>query len=207
MLGACASGLIGTSTPALRRGPVTEWVFRLDLNVRELSDHQLDALYEAGCDDATFATDASGAYAMFDRADATPEAAVLSAIRDIEGAGAQVRVIRVATEDDWLTVPEIAQRTGRSRQSVHQLVNGERGPGEFPAPVSRRDRRSPLWRWEEVRTWFARHEPGSLPAEPPRPSADFLAVVNDRLDLRERLRRLPDEPWWSDVDVTLPLVG
>ena len=186
---------------------MAEWGFRLDLNVHELSDHQLDALYEAGCDDATFATGASGAYAVFDRADATPEAAVLSAIRDIEGAGAQVWVTRVATEDDWLTVPEIAQRTGRSRQSVHQLINGERGPGDFPAPASRRDRRSPLWSWEQVRTWFAQHEPGTLPADPPRPSVDFLAVVNDRLDLRDRLRRSPGEPWWSDVDMTLPLVS
>ena len=113
----------------------------------------------------------------------------------------------MATEDDWLTVPEIAQRTGRSLQSVHQLINGERGLGDFPAPASRRGRRSPLWSWEQVRTWFARHEPASLPADPPRPSVDFLAVVNDRLDLRERLRRSPDEPWWSEVDMTLPLVS
>jgi len=186
---------------------MAEWGFRLDLSTGELSDEQLDALYEAGCDDATFAVDETGAYAVFDRAAATPEEAVLTAIRDIEDSGADVWVLRVADEDDWLTAPEIAQRTGRSRQSVHQLINGERGAGEFPAPVSRRDRRSPLWSWEDVRAWFARHEPGSVPDEPPQPSADFLAVVNDRLDLRERLRRLPDEPWWPAVDATLPLVS
>ena len=142
---------------------MAEWGFRLDLSTGELSDEQLDALYEAGCDDATFAVDETGAYAVFDRAAATPEEAVLTAIRDIEDSGADVWVLRVADEDDWLTAPEIAQRTGRSRQSVHQLINGERGAGEFPAPVSRRDRRSPLWSWEDVRAWFARHEPGSVP--------------------------------------------
>jgi hypothetical protein len=187
---------------------MTEWTFRLDLaGVDVDSDDQLDALYEAGCDDATFATDAGGTYAIFHRSASSPESAVLSAIRDLEGVGAPVRVLRVDTEDDWLTAAEIAQRVGRSRQSVAQLIRGVRGPGEFPPPVARRDSRNPLWSWEQVREWFARYTPEVVPAEATHLSPDFLAAVNDRLDLRERHRHMPDAPWWSEMTDVLPLVS
>jgi hypothetical protein len=47
---------------------VNEWTFRLDLVGLDIDDDAgLDALYEAGCDDATFATDAGGVYAVFHR--------------------------------------------------------------------------------------------------------------------------------------------
>lgn len=104
---------------------MSEWTFRLDFVGLDIDDDvRLDALYEAGCDDATFATDAGGVYAVFHRRASTPEQAVLSAIRSVEGAGGSVRVVRVAVDDDWLTVAEIAERTGRSRQSIGQLVRG-----------------------------------------------------------------------------------
>jgi hypothetical protein len=170
-------------------------------------DAYLDALYEAGCDDATFATDAGGAYAVFHRQAPTPEQAVLSAIRSVESAGGPVRAVRVAAEDDWLTTAEIAERIGRSRQSISQLVRGERGPGGFPAPVARCGARSPLFSWAEVRVWFARHLPSEAPTPTEHMSADFFAAVNDRLDLRERLRRVPHAPWWAEVTKVIPLVS
>ena len=185
-----------------------EWTFRLDLAGVDVDDDtQMDRLFESGCDDATFATDARGAYAVFHRDAPTPETAVLSAVGDVEGVGGAVRVLRVENEDEWLTGAEIAERTGRSRQSVGQLVRGDRGPGGFPDPVARRDARSPLWSWDEVRSWFHSYLPSSVPAGPQRPDADFLAAVNDRLDLRERRRRSPDAPWWPDMSDALPLVS
>jgi hypothetical protein len=132
---------------------------------------------------------------------------VLSAIRAVGSAGGPVRVVRVAAEDDWLTAAELAERTGRSRQNISQLARGERGPGGFPAPVARRGARSPLWSWDDVRTWFARHAPGETPTPAERMSADFLAAVNDRLDLRERLRRVPHAPWWPEIAKAVPLAG
>ncbi len=47
-------------------------------------DAKLDALFEAGCDDATFGSINGVHYAVFDREALTFEAAVASAIRDIE---------------------------------------------------------------------------------------------------------------------------
>ncbi|MGH3751970.1 MAG: hypothetical protein ACRDRP_04605 [Pseudonocardiaceae bacterium] len=70
---------------------------------------------------------------------------MISAIVDVERAGIGARVLRVQADDDWLTASEIAERVGRTRQSVALLAHGERGPGGFPAPVARRCSSSPLW--------------------------------------------------------------
>lgn len=187
---------------------MTGWTFRLILAGLDTDDDErMDALYEAGCDDTTFTEDAYGVSAVFQRSAATPEAAVLSAVRDVESAGTGVRVVRVENEPQWLTAAEIAERTGRSRQSISQLATGRRGPGDFPPPVLRRGARSPLWSWDEVRAWFARFDPDTVQPLVDRPSADFLAAVNDRLDLRERRRRTPDAEWWADLGAVLPLVS
>jgi predicted DNA-binding transcriptional regulator AlpA len=187
---------------------MTDWTFRLNLAGVDIDDDaQMDALYEAGCGDGSLGTDADGTYVVFHRAAPTPESAVLSAIRDVESIGGGARVTHVQNDDEWVTAAEIAHRTGRSRQSVHQLIHSDRGPGGFPDPVSRRGARNPLWSWEEVRAWFAAHDPGSVSAQPEQPSGNFLAAVNDRLDLRERLLQAPDAPWWSELNAVLPLAG
>jgi len=187
---------------------VSEWSFRLILAGIELSDEQLDVFYEAGCDDATFARERDGSVvAYFDRKADTAEVAVLAAITDIENKNVGARVIRVTTDDDWLTASEIARRVGRTRQNIGQLVRGVRGTGDFPKPVARQGSTNPLWSWTEVEEWFERYEPDAVPAHGPRLSSDFLAEVNDRLDLRERLRHSPNAPWRQKLDETLPLVS
>lgn len=71
-------------------------------------------------------------------------------VNDVEGA-LPVRVLEVDT--DLVDIPEIAERIGRTRQSVQQLVTGARGPGGFPAPMG-----TPggirVWDWESVATWL-----------------------------------------------------
>ncbi|MEO7195043.1 MAG: hypothetical protein ABIZ05_09490 [Pseudonocardiaceae bacterium] len=185
---------------------MTEWTFRLTLQGIELTDEQLDTLYEAGCDDGSFSVEPDGTVlGFFDREAPTEQDAVTSAILDVERAAIGARVLRVQVDDDWLTASEIAGRVGRSRQSVALLARGERGPGDFPAPVASRRSSNPLWRWSEVEAWFERYEPGALPAHGPRLSPDFLAEVNDRLDLRERIRHSPNAPWRPKLDEALPL--
>jgi hypothetical protein len=185
---------------------MTEWTFRLILAGLELTDEQLNALFEAGCDDATFSLERDGSVlGLFDRDAETQEDAVLSALENVEGAGVGARVLRVAQDDDWLTASEIAERVGRSRQSVGQLVRGVRGPGGFPAPVARYGSPNPLWSWAEVEAWFERHQPDEVPASGPKLSPDFLAELNDLLDLRERRFHSPDAPWRSKLAEALPL--
>lgn len=187
---------------------MNEWAFRLIIAGIELTDADLEALFEAGCDDATFARERVGSVlGLFDREADTPEAAVLSALVDVESARIDARVVKVAVEDDWLSAAEIAERVGRTRQSIGQLVRGDRGPGGFPAPVARQGSPNPLWSWFEVAAWFSDYEPAAVPESGPALSPDFLAEINDRLDLRERRRHVPDAPWRLELDEALPLVS
>jgi hypothetical protein len=140
----------------------------------------------------------------FDREAPTEQDAVISAIVAVEQAGIGARVLQVQA-DDWLTASEIAARVSRSRQSVALLARGERGPGNFPTPVARRRASNPLWSRSEVEAWFERYEPQAVPAHRPRLSPDFLAEVNDRLDLRERLRHSPNAPWRPKLNEALSL--
>lgn len=49
-----------------------------------------------------------------------------------------------------VSAPGIARRMNRTRQSVHMLINGTRGPGGFPAPV---EPDLAVWRWSDVAQW------------------------------------------------------
>lgn len=185
---------------------MTDWTFRLTLAGIALTDEDLDVLFEAGCDDAAFSRQRDGTVlGFFDREAETQEDAVLSAIYDVEGAGLGARVLRITQDDDWLNASEIAQRVGRTRQSIGLLVRGQRGPGGFPAPVARHGSPNPLWSWAEVEAWFERYEPAAVREGGSKLSPDFLAELNDRLDLRERHLHSPDAPWRSRLAQALPL--
>ena len=62
--------------------------------------------------------------------------------------------------------------------------------GDFPVPVARQHSPNLLWSWPEAETWFEHYEFQAVPTHAPKLSPDFLAEMNDRLDLRERLRTL-----------------
>jgi hypothetical protein len=135
-------------------------------------------------------------YLDFDREAASFREAILSAIADVEKASIGARVVRVEP-DELVTMAEIARRSGRSRESVRQLVSGLRGPGDFPPPVASLKQRSPIWRWTEVSHWLreslatedkpAHRKAGSAIAE--RDTGGWVAAVNAVLDVR---RHVPD---------------
>ena len=75
-------------------------------------------------------------------------------MRDVEGTVDGVTVARVEP-DTLVTIADIAERLGRSEESVRLLIVGKRGPGRFPVPVARLGRRkSRLWRWTDVLSWM-----------------------------------------------------
>ncbi|MGW0792213.1 helix-turn-helix transcriptional regulator [Streptomyces sp. NPDC002911] len=65
----------------------------------------------------------------------------------------QLRLLRL--DPDLVGVPDIAERTGRSRQNVLQWVHGERRAeaGPFPDPEGTVGR-SLVWRWAEINAWL-----------------------------------------------------
>jgi predicted DNA-binding transcriptional regulator AlpA len=95
-------------------------------------------------------------------------------------------VLRVEP-DQLVWAAEIAQRTGRSRQSIDLLVKGRRGNGDFPTPIAGSNR-NPLWRWLEVEEWFAKHEG----REPDLDTALVIGAINGALEARRNLRQRDD---------------
>lgn len=117
--------------------------------------HVVDALYEAGWDDATvsFDPETGGAgIAAFDREAGSAVEAVASAIRQGRTAGVEVRGI----SEDLVTLSEIAERAGRTLATADHWAAGRRGPGNFPEPRVHRARAS-LYSWAQVTSWLHEH--------------------------------------------------
>ena len=164
--------------------------FTLIVDGPDLQDQFLiDALFDAGCDDAMIGCSDGVQYVDFDReADGFREA-ILAAVDDLESLEG-VEVIRIA-DAGLVSVAEMAVRIGRTRESVRLLVSGARGPGGFPKPVTGSGSRYRLWRWSEAARWFEEYL-GHLPA-----FADdrHAAICNAALELRHGRRLLePSDP-------------
>jgi hypothetical protein len=117
---------------------------------------EIEGLFEAGCDDATFAGPDGVPVAYFSRDAHTMADAVLSAIENVESVLGDHSV--VAVEPDLVSLADIAEMTGRSRQSIQQLAAGDRGEGSFPTPAAHVSGRTRLYRWWEVAQWFGLKE-------------------------------------------------
>jgi len=163
---------------------MAEYGFELTINGK-LTDAVLDALVEAGSDDATFSAKGSRITVAFDREGPSLFDSVISAIETVESVGG-LEVLEVSP-DELVWASEIAQRTGRSRQSIDQLIKAQRGPGDFPAPASHATR-NPLWRWSDVQAWFAAYEG----REPDAERSVTLSAINGTLQARHSVRAAPE---------------
>lgn len=152
------------------------------------SDAHIDALHEAGCDDATFGVRDGAAYAVFDREAASFSEALRGAIAGVMRALPQARIVRIEP-DDLVTMAAIATRCGRSRESIRLLANEERGPGGFPPPVAYVDERTRLWHWPDVARWLNEHHKARIEID--ADAADLVAAMNAAFDLRDHAGRLP----------------
>lgn len=156
-----------------------------------LSAGVFSALGEA-CEDAVFGCRGGMQFADFERESASLEGAVASAIRDVEDAVDGLRVMRVQP-DELVTAAAIAERVGRTPQSINQLASGTRrsAAAPFPAPVGWVDAKTRLWRWSDVAEWFA--VTTGEASDDDLATAEFMAMLNGQLESRrhhERLARL-----------------
>jgi predicted DNA-binding transcriptional regulator AlpA len=92
-------------------------------------------------------------------------------------------VVRV--DQDLVSIPDIAERTERSRESIRLLVEGKRGPGGFPSPVGIVGDGIRVWPWASVLDWFSRALGEEL-AEAQAVLPDVAAVVDACLATRRR---------------------
>lgn len=158
-------------------------------------DPYVDALFEAGFDDTTIGRVGSIQYLDFDREAESFVDAVFSAAKDLESAVPGVRVVHLEP-DDLVTMSEIAERVGRTRESVRLLISGDRGPGGFPAPATHFRNRQRMWRWQEVAVWFA-DKLGEPQVVGDPGTAQFITAFNAGLkwrkvdkDLQDRISQL-----------------
>ena len=153
----------------------------------ELNQSVEDALFEAGCDDATLSIQYGYIYMEFSRAAASLKDAILSAIRDVRKANIGAEVWRV-DECNLVTPSEIARRIGRSRQLIHQYMTGQRGPGSFPAPECNLTEGAPLWAWCAVSYWL--HQNDMIRPELLE-EAETVAAINNVLEGARQKGRNP----------------
>ncbi|NEE01976.1 hypothetical protein [Phytoactinopolyspora halotolerans] len=161
------------------------YVFELELvgNI----DESLDALYEAGYDDAVVGGDERGGSAGFDREAGSAIEAIMSAIDQAEACGLEV----VGVTEDLVTLGEIAERAGRTLAAVENWVKGRRGPGGFPEPRVPRPRAA-LYSWADVSTWLSAG--GVVEINPVvLETAHACSVIDAAIRTRRGLRDLPDE--------------
>jgi hypothetical protein len=110
--------------------------------------------YNAGCDDATISFQKGHIIVDFAREAKSIDKAIISAVRNVETAGAHVDRVE---PDPLVSLADIAARTGMTRAAMTQYSKGQRSK-DFPAPVARVTSDSPLWDWATVAKWLFQHE-------------------------------------------------
>jgi transcriptional regulator with XRE-family HTH domain len=156
--------------------------------VQELTPEAQDALFSAGCDDATFSIQYGRLYAEFSRTADSLKNAILTAIRDVRKAdiGAEVESI---DECNLVTQAEIARRINRSRQLVSQYISGERGPGNFPPPACHFAEDAPMWAWCAVSFWLAKND---IIRQEENRNAEIIELINLALEMERQEEKDPE---------------
>src|SRR5258705_7261858 len=85
-----------------------------------------------GCDDATISFQKGHIIVDFAREAKSIDEAIVSAVKGVEAAGAQVDRVE---PDPLVSLAEIAARTGMTRAAMTQYSKGQRGK-DFPPPVA-----------------------------------------------------------------------
>ena len=157
--------------------------------IPELTEEVENCLFEAGCDDATAGFFRGLLTLDFSRGAPSLQEAVLSAVQDVRSAGIPGAEVLRVDSCNLVTASEIARKIGRSRQLVHQYINGDRGPGGFPPPECHLKEDRPLWAWCAVSAWLAEHQ--FLRPEVSH-QAEVIEAINRTLAADRQARRLPD---------------
>jgi hypothetical protein len=161
----------------------TEYDFSLVLSATAaFSQTQENALFEAGCDDATIGLRNGHIYLTFTRAGSSMFEAILDAMRDVRRANLGVEVLRV-DYCNLVTIADIARKMGRTRQCVHQYALGTRGPGGFPPPACETSDGNLLYYWCEVATWLYDND---LIAKELLNEAQQVGLINNVLEFHRK---------------------
>ena len=129
-----------------------EYEFTLKFSLNDVSvniDSYIDILYKENCDDAIIGIAKNGRIALqFNREDNTALQAVISAIKDVERAIPNAKLIEATP--DLVGVTDIAQTLSLSRQYIRKLMLSNKG--SFPTPIH--EGKASLWHLSTVLAWL-----------------------------------------------------
>jgi hypothetical protein len=115
-------------------------------------ENYLDALFEAGCDDAIVGTGMPGSIALnFSRGANSAEDAIQQAVCDVRKAIPDAELIEL--RPDLVGISDIAGLLGCSRQNIRKLATN--GGLNFPRPTVSGS--VPLWHFYEVANWLLKN--------------------------------------------------
>lgn len=167
----------------------------------ELTDENLDRLFEALPD--AVPAEIGGLVTISSPVDAPNAEAAAFSLVDLIGEVIP-DAIAVRLDQDFVSVPDIAERTGRSRESVRLLVEGKRGPGGFPGPVGTVGDGIRVWPWAMVVEWFKAqygHDLGERVVPP-----EVAAVIDACLAARmHHLAHRSHMTWGLGIDGAKPM--
>jgi predicted DNA-binding transcriptional regulator AlpA len=134
---------------------MTNYDFVLNFNLphrEDDPDKYLDALYEAGCGDATVGVGQFGMIGLdFTRAAHSAEEALRSAIRNVLAAIPEANLVQVGP--DLVGLTDVADILGCSRQNMRKYATGQSSTREvFPTPVIIGE--PSLWHLAEIAAWL-----------------------------------------------------
>ena len=146
----------------------------------------LDALYEAGCDDAVVGVGQAGMIGLdFTRAARSAEDAIRSAIVDVGTAIPGATLVQAGP--DLVGLTQMAELFGFSRQNMRKYAIGQSGASAaFPVPAVAGD--PSLWHMAEVVAWMKRQTEVAPPAGV-LDVAKIAAKVNLEVE-RARVKRI-----------------
>jgi predicted DNA-binding transcriptional regulator AlpA len=115
-------------------------------------EQYLDALYEAGCDDAAVGVGQNGMIGLdFTREATSAEDAIRSAVENVRAAITGAALIQAGP--DLVGLTEMAMIFGFSRQNMRKYATGQSGgPAAFPLPVVLGE--PSLWHLAEIVAWL-----------------------------------------------------
>ena len=134
---------------------------------RSNTEDYLDALYEAGCDDALVGTGMSGSIALnFSRPAKSAEDAILQAVKDVQEAIPDAELIEL--KPDLVGISDMALLLDCTRQNVRRMAAAENST--FPSPCVSGS--VPLWHFYEVATWLLKNSRMKI-----RPKAEDIEIA------------------------------
>ncbi|ACY99823.1 MULTISPECIES: hypothetical protein [Thermomonospora] len=114
---------------------------------------------------------------------------VIELLESLEPPAEDVPPLRVLSveADPLLSMRDIAERVGRSLESVRLCIRGTRGPGNFP-PSETTSAGHRLWRWSRVAAWYGVEDPQLHEAGP------TSQAINGWLALRDVVPQVAPAP-------------